>query len=37
VSLFYDYGDIATKGLNYTPTASGDNVNAISVGVQLQL
>jgi hypothetical protein len=37
VSLYYDYGDIATKGLNYTPTASGDNVNAISVGVQLQL
>lgn len=37
VSLYYDYGDIATKGLNYTPTATGDNVNAISVGVQLQL
>jgi hypothetical protein len=36
VSLFYDYGDIATKGLNYTPSASGDDVNAISLGVQLQ-
>lgn len=36
VSLFYDYGDIATKGLNYTPSASGDDVNSISVGVQLQ-
>jgi hypothetical protein len=37
VSVYYDYGDIATKGLNYTPTASGDNVNSVSVGVQLQL
>jgi len=37
VSLYYDYGDIMTKGLNYTPSASGDDVNAISVGVQLQL
>jgi hypothetical protein len=37
VSLYYDYGDIATKGLNYTPSATGDDVNAISVGVQLQL
>lgn len=37
VSLYYDYGDIATKGLNYTPSATGENVNSISVGVQLQL
>lgn len=37
VSLNYVYGDIATKGLNYTSTASGDNVNAIIVGFQWQI
>jgi len=36
VSVFYDYGDIATKGLNYTPSASGDDVNTFGVGLQLQ-
>ena len=36
ISAFYQYGDIATKGLNYTPSASGDDVNAFKVGVQLQ-
>lgn len=36
VSLFYQYGDIATKGLNYTPNASGDDVAAVGLGLQLQ-
>jgi hypothetical protein len=37
ISAFYQYGDIATKGLNYTPSAEGDDVSAIKIGVQLQL
>ncbi|MFP6606603.1 MAG: hypothetical protein VCC19_08520, partial [Myxococcota bacterium] len=37
VSLFYQRGDIATKGLNYSPTASGKNVSTIGLGIQLQL
>ncbi len=37
VSLFYQYGDIATKGINYRPDASGDDVSAIKLGVQIQL
>jgi hypothetical protein len=37
VSLFYEYGDIATKGLNYAPGATGDNVSAVKLAVQLQL
>jgi len=37
VSLFYQYGDIATKGLNYAPDASGDEISAIKLAVQLQL
>jgi hypothetical protein len=37
VSLFYQYGDIATKGLDYSPGASGDDVSAIKLGVQIQL
>ena len=37
VSLFYQYGDIATKGLNYSPDASGDKVSAIKLAVQLQI
>ena len=37
VSAFYQYGDILTKGLNYTPSASGDDISAIKIGVQLQL
>jgi hypothetical protein len=36
ISVFYDYGDIATKGLNYTPSASGDEINSFKVGLQLQ-
>jgi hypothetical protein len=37
ISLFYQYGDIATKGLNYAPGASGENISAIKLGVQLQI
>lgn len=37
ISLFYEYGDIATKGLNYAPDASGDEVSAIKLGIQLQI
>ncbi len=37
ISLMYQYGDIATKGLNYAPGASGDEVSAIKLGIQLQI
>ncbi|HYD49381.1 MAG TPA: hypothetical protein VEB21_13580 [Terriglobales bacterium] len=37
ISLFYQYGDIATKGLNYSSTASGDDIHAVRLGVQLQI
>lgn len=38
VSLFYQYGDIATKGrFNFTPSASGKNVSSIKIGLQLQM
>lgn len=37
VSLLYEYGDIATKGLNYTPTASGGTVSKVMLGAQLQI
>lgn len=37
ISAFYQYGDILTKGLNYTPSASGDDVSAFKIGVQIQL
>ena len=36
ISAFYQYGDIATKGLNYTPSAGGDKINSIKIGMQLQ-
>lgn len=37
ISLFYQTGDIATKGLNYAPGAAGSEVNAIKLAIQLQL
>ena len=38
VSLFYQYGDIATKGLNYAPTVSGNpKVSAIKLALQIQI
>ncbi len=36
-SLFYQYGDIATKGLNYAPGASGADISAIKLAIQLQI
>jgi len=37
VSLMYQYGDMATKGLNYAMDAPGDDVHAIKLGFQLQI
>ncbi|HVN88075.1 MAG TPA: hypothetical protein VMW17_24800 [Candidatus Binatia bacterium] len=37
MSLFYEYGDIATKGLNYAPGAKGDDVSAVKLAIQLQI
>ena len=37
VMLMYDYGDLATKGLNYTATASGNRVSSVQLGFQLQI
>jgi hypothetical protein len=37
VALFYQHGDIATKGLNYAPGATGEEIGAVKLAVQLQL
>ena len=37
VSAFYQYGDIATKGLNYAPDVTGDKISAVRVAVQFQI
>ncbi len=37
VSLSYVYGDLATKGLDYSSSASGDQVNSIKLGFQWQI
>ncbi|MEE8126013.1 MAG: hypothetical protein V3T42_09395, partial [Nitrospirales bacterium] len=37
ISLFYQYGDIATKGRTWVPGVRGDKVSAIKVAFQLQL
>ena len=38
VSMFYQHGDIVTKGLtNYRPTAGGATVDAIRIAIQLQI
>jgi len=37
ISLSWTYGDLLTKGLNYTSTATGDDINAIKLGFQLQI
>lgn len=36
VSAFYQHGDIATKGLNYRPGASGEKISAYKIAFQLQ-
>ncbi|MGE0484204.1 MAG: hypothetical protein AB7Q81_08680 [Gammaproteobacteria bacterium] len=37
VSAFWQHGDIATKGLNYSPAAAGRSIDAFRVAFQLQL
>lgn len=38
ISLMYQYGDLETKGrFNFSPTAAGDYVSAIKLGLQLQI
>jgi hypothetical protein len=37
VSLLYQYGDLLTKGLDYSSTAKGDRVSRIMLGFQLQI
>lgn len=37
ISMSYQYGDLMTKGLNYTPNANGDKVNAMNVNLQWQI
>ncbi|MDZ7750574.1 MAG: hypothetical protein U5S82_02675 [Gammaproteobacteria bacterium] len=37
ISAFYQHGDIATKGLDYSPTATGDEVGAFKIALQLQI
>ncbi|MGI8740085.1 MAG: hypothetical protein ACR2KU_10790 [Gammaproteobacteria bacterium] len=37
LSLFYEYGDFATKGLDYSPAAAGDDVSAIKLALQVQI
>lgn len=37
IMLMYDYGDLQTKGLDYSPTAAGDRVSSVRLGLQLQI
>lgn len=37
ISIFYQDGDIATKGLNYAPGVTGDSVGAFKIAFQLQI
>ena len=37
VSLSWQYGDLLTKGLDYSSTADGDNVNAVNLNFQWQI
>ena len=36
VSAFWQYGDLATKGINYAPGVTGDKVNVFKVALQIQ-
>lgn len=36
ISAFYQTGDIATKGLNYAPTATGSDVDTFKIAFQIQ-
>ncbi len=37
VSMFYQYGDIATKGRTWTPGVTGDEVGVFKLGLQWQI
>ncbi len=37
ISLAWQYGDLMTKGLDYSSDATGDDVHAITLGLQLQI
>ncbi len=37
VSLSWEYGDLMSKGLNYSSTATGDHGNAVKLGFQWQI
>ncbi len=37
VSMFYQSGDLATKGLNYAPGVTGSSVDAFKIAIQFQL
>lgn len=37
ISLFYQYGDINSKGRVWTPGVTGNKVSAVGIGVQFQL
>ncbi len=37
ISFSYQYGDIMSKGLDYSSTASGDDVHQFTMGLQLQI
>ncbi len=37
IGVSWQHGDLMTKGLDYTNTATGDDVNAFSVGFQWQI
>ena len=37
IALFYQYGDIATKGRNWTPGITGDDVGVIKLALQWQI
>jgi hypothetical protein len=36
ISAFWQYGDLASKGINYSPTATGGSANAFKVALQIQ-
>jgi hypothetical protein len=37
-SLFYQYGDLATRGLtNFAPNVTGGNVSSVNLGLQIQI
>jgi hypothetical protein len=36
ISAFWQYGDLATKGINYAPGVTGNEVNVFKVALQIQ-